>query len=107
MPDRIITDEANAYAAARGVIIGVYTLEELQAAFAGKPVNLLPWAFAFPPTTVIVYNADNTVASVTENGITTAYTYNVDGSVATDTRNFVTRAYVYDGLGNLTSVTGI
>lgn len=55
------------------------------------------------PALAIVYNADGTVQSVTENGIATTYTYNADGTVATSTRLGVTRTYGYTS-GNLTSV---
>lgn len=55
------------------------------------------------PVLAITYNADGTVASVTEAGITTTYTYNADGTVATSTRLGVTRTYGYTG-SNLTSV---
>ena len=57
------------------------------------------------PAVTITYNGDGTVASVTENGVTTTYTYNGDGTVATDTRAGVTRTYTYDGSGNLTGIT--
>jgi YD repeat-containing protein len=62
---------------------------------------------AFPAST-ITYNTDGTVATVTENGVTTTYTYNADGTVATDTRTVngvtTTRTYGYTN-GNLTSIT--
>jgi YD repeat-containing protein len=51
----------------------------------------------------ITYNGDGTVATVTDNGITTTYTYNGDGTVATDTRDGVTRNYTYTN-GNLTGI---
>lgn len=57
------------------------------------------------PAVSIAYNGDGTVASVTENGVTTSYTYNGDGTVATDVRDSVTRTYTYDGSGNLTGIT--
>jgi len=55
--------------------------------------------------TVITYNVDGTVATVTEAGVVTTYTYNVDGTVNTDNRGGVTRTYTYDGSGNLTGIT--
>lgn len=65
------------------------------------------YAPAFPAST-ITYNTDGTVATVTDNGITTSYTYNADGTVATDTRTVngvtTTRNYGYTN-GNLTSIT--
>lgn len=57
------------------------------------------------PAVDITYNGDGTVATVTENGVTTSYTYNGDGTVATDVRDGVTRSYTYDGSGNLTGIT--
>ncbi|UKA69596.1 hypothetical protein [Arthrobacter sp. FW306-06-A] len=66
------------------------------------------YAQAFSNTQTIAYNADGSVQSVTENGITTTYTYNTDGTVATDTRTIngvtTTRNYGYTN-GNLTSIT--
>lgn len=70
---------------------------------ATKAALSATYAPAFPAST-ITYNADGTVATVTDNGITTTYTYNADGTVATDTRNGVTRNYGYTN-GNLTSIT--
>jgi hypothetical protein len=64
-------------------------------------------AVVSPPSVVITYNGDGSVATVTENGVTTTYTYNGDGSVATDIRAGVTRAYTYDGSGNLTGIAVI
>ena len=61
------------------------------------------YASAFPATQAITYNPDGSVATVTENGVTTSYTYNSDGTVATDTRNGVTRTYTYTN-GNLTGI---
>lgn len=57
------------------------------------------------PAVAITYNGDGTVATVTENGVTTTYTYNGNGTVATDVRAGVTRTYTYDGSGNLTGIT--
>lgn len=66
------------------------------------------YASAFAASQTITYNTDGSVATVTENGVTTSYTYNSDGTVATDTRtvNGVTtvRNYGYTN-GNLTSIT--
>ena len=56
--------------------------------------------------TGITYNPDDSVATVTENGITTSYTYNPDGTVATDTRDGVTREYTYTD-GNLTGIEAV
>lgn len=56
------------------------------------------------PPVAITYNGDGSVATVTENGVTTTYTYNLDGTVATDVRDGVTRTYSYDGSGNLTGI---
>lgn len=65
------------------------------------------YAPAFPAST-ITYNTDGSVATVTDNGITTSYTYNTDGTVATDSRTVngvtTTRNYGYTN-GNLTSIT--
>jgi len=62
---------------------------------------------AFPDSQAITYNGDGTVATVTENGITTSYTYNADGTVATDSRVVdgitTTRTYTYTA-GNLTGI---
>lgn len=55
------------------------------------------------PTLVLTYNADGTLASVTEAGIETTFTYNTDGTIATSTRLGVVRTYTYSG-GNLTGV---
>lgn len=52
----------------------------------------------------VTYNPDGSVASVTENGITTTYGYNPDGTIASDLRNGVLRTYAYDGAGNLTGI---
>lgn len=60
---------------------------------------------ASPSSVVITYNPDGSVATVTENGVTTTYTYSPNGTVATDVRSGVTRAYTYDGSGNLTGIT--
>lgn len=57
------------------------------------------------PAISITYNGDGTIATVTENGVTTTYTYNGDGTVATDVRAGKTRTYTYDGSGNLTGIT--
>jgi YD repeat-containing protein len=66
------------------------------------------YASAFADAQSITYNPDGTVATVTENGVTTSYTYNTDGTVATDTRTVngvtTTRNYGYTS-GNLTSIT--
>jgi YD repeat-containing protein len=51
------------------------------------------------------YNADGTVATATEGGITTAYTYNADGTVATATRQGVTRTYSYNADGTVSGVS--
>lgn len=56
------------------------------------------------PNTGITYNPDGSVATVTENGVTTTYTYNSDGTVHTDVRAGVTRTYTYDASGNLTGI---
>lgn len=80
---------------------------------AGLPTRLsegalnATYAGAFPNTQSISYNADGSVATVTENGVTTSYTYNSDGTVATDTRTVsgvtTVRNYGYTN-GNLTSI---
>jgi len=66
------------------------------------------YASAFADSQAITYNSDGSVATVTENGVTTTYTYNSDGTVATDTRTVngvtTTRNYGYTS-GNLTSIT--
>lgn len=66
------------------------------------------YATAFADSQAITYNSDGSVATVTENGVTTTYTYNSDGTVATDTRTVngvtTTRNYGYTN-GNLTSIT--
>lgn len=66
------------------------------------------YASAFADSQAITYNSDGSVATVTENGVTTSYTYNSDGTVATDTRTVngvtTTRNYGYTN-GNLTSIT--
>lgn len=54
------------------------------------------------PTLTVAYNADGSVASTTENGITTTFTYNTDGTVATQTRGGVTKTFTYDANGNVT-----
>lgn len=53
------------------------------------------------PTLSVSYNPDGTVASTTENGVTTTFTYNADGTVATQTRAGVTRTFTYSN-GNVT-----
>ncbi|MEW1813285.1 hypothetical protein AB0284_21590 [Pseudarthrobacter phenanthrenivorans] len=53
------------------------------------------------PALTVNYNPDGSVASTTEDGITTNYTYNADGTVATITRNGVTRTLSYAN-GNVT-----
>lgn len=55
------------------------------------------------PVLVITYNADGTVASVSEDGVVTTFTYNADGTIDTQTRLGVTRNYTYTD-GNLTGV---
>lgn len=55
------------------------------------------------PVLAMTYNADGSLASVTENGVTTTFTYNGDGTIATSTRAGVTRTYSYTS-GNLTAV---
>lgn len=66
------------------------------------------YASAFSDAQTITYNTDGSVATVTENGVTTTYTYNPDGTVATDSRTVngvtTTRNYGYTN-GNLTSIT--
>lgn len=66
------------------------------------------YASAFPAAQSITYNTDGSVATVTDNGITTTYTYNTDGTVASDSRTVsgvtTTRNYGYTN-GNLTSIT--
>ncbi|NVC23412.1 hypothetical protein E7Z53_08145 [Kocuria salina] len=54
------------------------------------------------PELAVTYNSDGTVASTTENGVTTTFTYNSDGTVATQTRAGVTRTFSYDDNGNVT-----
>jgi YD repeat-containing protein len=65
------------------------------------------YASAFPASQAITYNADGSVATVTDNRITTTYTYNSDGTVATDSRAVggvtTTRTYTYTN-GNLTGI---
>lgn len=60
------------------------------------------------PDTLITYDDDGNVDTVTENGLTTTYTYNVDGTVATDSVTIagetINRSYTYDGDGNLTEI---
>lgn len=74
------------------------TARELTATYVGS----------FPDAQSITYNGDGSVATVTENGITTSYTYNGDGTVAADSRTVdgvtTTRNYGYTN-GNLTSIT--
>jgi YD repeat-containing protein len=77
-------------------------------AVTGSQIAALPeltatYASAFPDSQAITYNPDGSVATVTENGVTTSYTYNGDGTVATDTRAGVTRTYTYTN-GNLTGI---
>lgn len=62
-------------------------------------------AVTFPATSVITYNPDGSVDTVTESGVLTTYAYNADGTVHTDTRAGVTRTYTYDGSGNLTGIS--
>lgn len=69
---------------------------ELRASFAG--------AFS---DTVIGYDGDGNVDSVTDNGIETTFTYNANGTVDTDTRLGKTRQYTYDTNGNLTNIEEI
>jgi YD repeat-containing protein len=63
---------------------------------------------AFAEATVITYDAEGNVETVTTNGITTTYTYDTDGNVATDSRTVgettTTRTYAYDTAGNLTGI---
>ena len=56
------------------------------------------------PAASYTYNADGTVATVTENGIVTTYTYNPDGTVATINQNAVTRTYSYNADGTISGV---
>jgi YD repeat-containing protein len=63
---------------------------------------------AFAEATVITYDADGNVDTVTTNGITTTYTYDTDGNVATDSRTVgettTTRTYIYAPNGDLTGI---
>lgn len=59
---------------------------------------------AAAPVIAIEYNADGTIATVTENDIETSFTYNDDLTIATSTRLGTTRTYGYTA-GNLVSVT--
>ena len=71
---------------------------------AGKQATIPPGTYAVAnPVVVLTYNGDGTVATSTEDGITTTFTYNGDGTVATTTRLGVTRTFTYTA-GNLTSV---
>ncbi|AYR01532.1 hypothetical protein PP639_gp032 [Arthrobacter phage Seahorse] len=81
--------------------------EQLPARLQDTALNAT-YAGAFPDSQGITYNADGSVATVTENGITTSYTYNADGTVASDSRTVggvtTVRNYTYTN-GNLTSIT--
>lgn len=65
------------------------------------PPGTYPYA---DPVVALTYNGDGTVATSTENGITTTFTYNGDLTVATTTRLGVTRTYSYNGDGTLAAV---
>jgi YD repeat-containing protein len=75
-----------------------------------EPSLSATYAGAFPESQAITYNADGSVATVTENGITTSYTYNADGTVATDSRTVggvtTVRTYTYTD-GNLTGIEAV
>jgi YD repeat-containing protein len=77
--------------------------------YPNQKLNLrLPQGVAGParepgnPVIAVTYNANGSVASVTEDGVPTVFTYNPDGSVATQTRAGITRTFSYDLNGNLT-----
>lgn len=56
------------------------------------------------PTQGITYNVDDTVATVTENGVVTTFTYNADKTIATSQRGSgPVRNYTYSA-GKLTGV---
>lgn len=80
------------------------SIAALQSALAGKQATVPPGTYVKgDPVITVTYNSDGTVATSTEDGITTTFTYNPDGTPATSTRLGVTRTYTYAG-GNLTSV---
>jgi hypothetical protein len=60
--------------------------------------------YTFQPPASYTYNPDGTVATATENSVTTAYTYNADGTVHTATRSGVTRTYSYNADGTVSGV---
>ncbi|AZS11723.1 minor tail protein [Arthrobacter phage Maja] len=98
---------ARADAEAAAALVGAPAGAAIAAAINGNPEVQgelsATYASAFPDSQAITYNADGSVATVTENGVTTTYTYNSDGTVATDTRAGVTRTYTYTN-GNLTGI---
>ena len=88
--------------------LGVYQTNiavELSAEPAGLSAETLArlnvaFEAASAPSTY-TYNPDGTVASSTENGVTSTYTYAL-GLVTSETRNGVTRTFAYDQNGNVT-----
>lgn len=57
------------------------------------------------PTLSVTYNVDKTVASTTENGVTTTFTYNTDQTVATETRGGVIRTFAYNTDGTVSGAS--
>ena len=88
--------------------LGVYQTNiavELSAEPAGlSPATMARLNVAFEAASSAssyTYNADGTIATSTENGVTSSFTYAL-GQVLTETRNGVTRTFVYDIHGNVT-----
>jgi YD repeat-containing protein len=85
-------------------MVAVVTIGTLASGASLEQVADLVAAGSRPASTVIAYDDEGNVESVTVGPIVTTYTYNPDGSVATDTRDGVTREYEYDDAGNLVSI---
>jgi YD repeat-containing protein len=83
----------------RGAANGIASLDA-----GGKvPAGQVPVAYApANPTLTVTYNADGSVASTIEDGVTTTFTYNTDGTVKTQTRAGVTKTFTYNAAGNVT-----
>lgn len=60
---------------------------------------------AYPSLLTQTWNADGTLATKIEDGVTTTYTYNGDGTIATETRAGKVKTYTYD-TGRLTQIAG-
>lgn len=58
-------------------------------------------------TMAVTYNSDDSIATISENGIKVTYTYNSNGDITTENRDGVTYVYVYDGSNRLVGVSAV